>query len=221
MLLLLLSSSNLMSKQPLLFDSLNLRNDVIVQPTNRDRNPGSPLVPESRHTALEGDGPSSSRVGSHYTWICHDNPRASVDPCISDKGKGAEAPVVLGLDPKAGAEKADAGEEADMAAEMDEVLMDEEKAAAGETIAENHDGGRGGAETREPDWPRVELRSRAEATVEIDAAREVLLRLLRQAVPRHAGGPQAPPAGPQPPARPRPLVRLLQRGAWRITSFPA
>lgn len=48
--------------------------------------------------------------------------------------------MVLGLDPKAGAEKADAGEEADMAAEMDEVLMNEEKAAAGEAIAEHPDG---------------------------------------------------------------------------------
>lgn len=40
-----------------------------------------------------------------------------------------------------------------------------------------------------------------------DAVGEILLRLLRQAVPGHPRRPEAPPAGRPAPARPRPLVR--------------
>lgn len=44
-----------------------------------------------------------------------------------------------------------------------------------------------------------------------DAIGKVLLRLLRQAIPGYALRPEAPPPGHPAPARPRHLVRLLQR----------
>jgi hypothetical protein len=48
---------------------------------------------------------------------------------------------------------------------------------------------------------------RIEPTEHTDAVGEVLLRLLREAVPGHAGRPEAPPPGRPAPARTRRLVR--------------
>lgn len=70
---------------------------------------------------------------------------------------------------------------------------------------------------------RVEILSETRAAnTQHDALGEVLLRLLRQAVPGHPRRPEAPPPGRAAPTRPRPLVRLHPppRSAGNPPLFP-
>lgn len=87
--------SYLQGKHPLLLDSLHLGDDVVVQPNDRDRNPGAPLVPNRRHPAFDGDRPRPSRVGAHNPGLRLDDPADAAGLIFAgaDDGLLAEAPV--------------------------------------------------------------------------------------------------------------------------------
>lgn len=65
MLCLLVSATNLEGKDSFFFDSLDLRDDIVVNPEDGNGKSSTPFVPKSRHTTLDGNETSAPGFGSH------------------------------------------------------------------------------------------------------------------------------------------------------------
>lgn len=65
---LLVAATNLEGKDSFFLNSLDLRDDIVINPEDGDGKPSTPLVPKSSHAQLDGNEPSALGVGCHDSW---------------------------------------------------------------------------------------------------------------------------------------------------------
>lgn len=87
---------NLKRAKAFSFGEFDLGDDVIIHPENGNRNPGAPLIPERRHSTLNGDGASALGIASHNAGFEVDDSRGSGGICICI-WLGGEAPQLGGV----------------------------------------------------------------------------------------------------------------------------
>lgn len=79
MLRFLMPTPNLQRKDAFFLNGFDLRDDVVIDPEDRHRNPSSPFVPESSHPTLYGDDPCPFGAPGHLSGFRLDDPSRSSD----------------------------------------------------------------------------------------------------------------------------------------------